>query len=55
MFSWSMERILEGIINRESLTTANKSEHVNRKSGLTSRFIPSTGRIDNQDRHGRAF
>lgn len=50
-----MQSILEGIINRESLTTANKSEHVNRKASLMSRFMPSTGRIGNQDRRGRAF
>lgn len=50
-----MQFILEGIINRESLTITNKSEHVNRKTGLMSHFMPSTGRVGNQDRHGRAF
>lgn len=37
------------------MTTANKSEHVNRKAGLMSHFMPSTGRIGNQDRCGRAL
>lgn len=38
------------------MTTANKSpEHLNRKADLMSHFIPSTGKISNQNRHGRAF
>ena len=55
MFSQRMQFILEGVINRDSLTTANKSENVNRKVGLLSHFIPSASGVSGQDRHGGGF